>query len=104
MEQTQTSEKLSIELPKKYKFILQDFGGNVNRPGKADMIQHLLKKICNMESIHALNADRELTKKGSVVIGVYPRQIAQTMKDRADEILNQPQHKIFGISAIIQPE
>lgn len=104
MSQTQTDEKLELGLPKKYKFILQDIGGNITKPGKSDMIKFLLKKVCNMETIDAMNASRNLDKNGMVVVGIYPKQIAQTMKNKADEILNQPQYKIFGISTKIEAE
>lgn len=104
MPQTQTDEKLKLGMPKKYKFILQDIGGNISKPGKSDMVKLLLKKVCNIETINALHALRKLEKDGMVVIGIYPKQIAQTMKNKSDEILNEPQHKIFGISTRLEAE
>lgn len=104
MDNVKTAEKLEIGLPKKFKFILCDVGGNIQRPGKGDMIKYLLKKVCNLDTLYALNAERELSKNGSVTIGIYPRQIAQTMKNRADEVLAEPQHKIFGVITKIEPE
>lgn len=100
--QTSTLEKIEIALPKKYKVILKDNGDGSPINGKSAFIRDLLILAFTVTPASAVQLLRKLDRDKMVVIGIYSKQIAETMLKKANEYINEPHNKVFNIEAKIE--
>lgn len=99
---TQTEERVSLDMPKRYKFTIVDKGESM--PGKSDAIRKILISICNVDSLVAANAIRELNKNKTALVGIYSKQVASTMKRTADDYLSETDNRRFGLETTVEAE
>ena len=101
---TDTVERVEISTPKKYRFTLIDSTENTKRPGKDATVQAVLKIGCKLDSTKALAVQREFQRTGKGVVGIFPKQVVETMKSNVDNMLAEPANKVFGITTKIEAE
>ena len=102
--ETSTLEKVKISLPKKFKVILKDNGDGTLIVGKGDFIKQILLVVFNVDPKQAIRMIKKLDNDKSIIIGVFSKQIAETMVSSANAYCNEPHNKRFDIEAKMEQE
>lgn len=101
---TSTLEKLDISLPKKYKVIIKDGSDGSPINGKNHFVQQLMVVVFNIPANKAVQIINKLKTEKSAVVGVYPKQIAETLVNKAKTYIDEPVHKRFCFDVKMEEE
>ncbi|AXH72843.1 MAG: hypothetical protein [Caudoviricetes sp.] len=103
-ENTATLEKIDITLPKKYKVIIKDESDGSPMNGKTHFVQQLMTVVFGLQSQIALQVIKNVTNDKKALIGIYPKQIAETYVKQCKEYLDRPENKRFCFNVKMEVE
>lgn len=101
---TATLEKIDVKMPKKYKVIIKDEGNGDPVNGKTHFVQQLMTVVFNLQPQFSLQVIKKLTNEKQAVVGIYPKQIAETYVSKCKEYIDRPENKRYCFNVKIESE